>query len=166
QIDWTRQRDLFFGPYAQDDWKVSKRLTLNLGFRWDLYTQPVDALNTGGVFDPNLRSNLGRLGVIRLPGKNGNSRAIIQGHHKNFAPRFGFAYQATSKLVVRGGYGIFYGSFENRGGSPNLGYNYPFQFNFSFPSANVVSPFVYPYGQIATLGRDFLSIPTNTALVP
>jgi hypothetical protein len=111
-IDWSRQRDLYVGPYIQDDWKVSRRLTLNLGFRYDLYTQPVDAKNTGGMFDPNGKSSTGRLGVIRLPGKDGFSRAIVLGHHRNLAPRFGFAYQGTSKFVVRGGWGIFYSNRE------------------------------------------------------
>ncbi len=46
----------------------------------------------------------------------------------NFAPRFGFAYQMNPKLVVRGGWGMFYNGFENRGFSPNIGENYPFQF--------------------------------------
>ena len=112
QIDWSRQRDLYFGAYIQDDWKVTRKLTFNLGFRYDLFTQPVDALNTGGVFDPYGQSRLGRLGVIRVPGKDGFSRAIIHGHHKNLAPRFGFAYQATPKFVIRGGYGMFYSQRE------------------------------------------------------
>src|SRR6266550_3728717 len=50
----------------------------------------------------------------------------------NFAPRVGFAYQVSPKLVARGGFGIFYNGFENRGFSPNIGENYPFQFNFSY----------------------------------
>jgi hypothetical protein len=106
--DWGRQRDLYAGVFLQDDWKVTPRLTLNLGIRYDLYTQPVDALDNGGVFDPNLAGPTGRLGVIRRPGKDGNTRAVVEGDHNNFAPRFGFAYQVTPKLVVRGGYGIFY----------------------------------------------------------
>jgi hypothetical protein len=48
----------------------------------------------------------------------------------------GFAYQVSPKLVARGGFGIFYNGFENRGFSPNLGENYPFQFNFSYGSPN------------------------------
>lgn len=112
QIDWARQRDLYAGGFFQDDWKVTRRLTLNLGLRYDLYTQPVDALNNGGVFDPNILSPLGRYGLIRRPGKDGNTRAVVEGHHKNFAPRFGFAYQATQKFVVRGGYGVFYSQRE------------------------------------------------------
>ena len=112
QKDWSRQRDLYAAPYIQDDWKVSSRLTLNLGLRYDVFTQPVDARNVGGVFDPFAMSDLGRLGVIRLAGKNGNSAAIVQGHHLNIAPRFGFAWQVSRKLVARGGYGMFFSQRE------------------------------------------------------
>src|SRR5256884_8775913 len=54
----------------------------------------------------------------------------------NFAPRVGFAYQVSPKLVARGGFGIFYNGFENRGFSPNIGENYPFQFSFNFQTPN------------------------------
>jgi hypothetical protein len=110
--DWPRQRDLYVGGFFQDDWKVTPRLTLNLGMRYDLYTQPVDARDNGGVFDPHLAGPIGRLGVIRRPGQDGNSRAIVEGDHNNFAPRFGFAYQLNPKFVIRGGYGIFYSQRE------------------------------------------------------
>ena len=80
--------------------------------RYDLFTQPVDARLTGGQFDPNGISSTGRRGVIRVPGKGGFSDAIVLGHHKNFAPRFGFAYQATPRFVIRGGYGIFFSQRE------------------------------------------------------
>ena len=112
QIDWSRQRDWYVGLYAQDDWKATRRLTFNLGLRYDFFTQPQDALNTGGVFDPYSRSKLGRFGVIRLPGRDGNSRSIVQGHYLNLAPRFGFAFQWTPKFVMRGGYGIFFAQRE------------------------------------------------------
>lgn len=73
---------------------------------------------------------LAKDGIALDIGKFGKSLATGQKH--NFAPRFGFAYQATPRLVARGGFGIFFNGFENRGFSPNLGENYPFQFNFSF----------------------------------
>ncbi len=111
-VDYSRQRDIYFGPFVQDDWKITPRLTLNLGFRYDLYTQPVDALNTGGMFDPYSTNSAGRRGVIIVPNTKGFTRAIVQGHHKNFAPRFGFAYQARQKLVIRGGWGLFYSNRE------------------------------------------------------
>ena len=62
--------------------------------------------------------------------KWGNALAIDQ--KDNFAPRIGFAYQVTPKSVVRGGFGIFYNSFENQGYGPNIGENYPFVFNPHF----------------------------------
>src|SRR5207244_7106727 len=57
----------------------------------------------------------------------------------NFAPRVGFAYQVNPKLVVRGGFGMFYNGFENRGFSPNIGENYPFQFNLDRKSTRLNS---------------------------
>ena len=58
----------------------------------------------------------------------------------NFAPRLGFAYQVNPKLVVRGGFGVFYNGFENRGFSPNIGENYPFQFNFNYTPKVALNP--------------------------
>ena len=101
-LDWGRQRDIYLGLFFQDDWKISSRLTLNLGIRYDLYTQPVDARDRGGLFD---------IEKVRfaIPGKDGYSRAIVDGDHNNVGPRIGFAYQLRRRWVLRGGYGIFYG---------------------------------------------------------
>ncbi|MBK5293099.1 MAG: TonB-dependent receptor [Acidobacteriia bacterium] len=101
-LDWGRQRDIYFGVFFQDDWKVTPRLTLNLGLRYDLYTQPVDARDRGGLFD---------LEKVRfaVPGQDGYSRGIVDADHNNIGPRIGFAYQLKRKWVLRGGYGIFYG---------------------------------------------------------
>src|SRR5262249_43047465 len=62
----------------------------------------------------------------------------------NFAPRIGAAYQATKKLVVRAGWGMFFNGFENRGYSPNIGENYPFQFQFHYPEPNANTPITFP----------------------
>ena len=58
----------------------------------------------------------------------------------NFGPRIGFAYQWMPKLVMRGGFGLFYNGFENRGYSPNIGENYPFQFGFNISNQNDQTP--------------------------
>lgn len=100
------------GYFAQDDWRVSNRLTLNLGLRYDLYTWPYEIHNLQSNFDP-------ASGSLIIPGTAGWPRSLINTDKNNWAPRIGFAYDLTgdSKTVVRGGYGIFY--FLDRGGVAN-----------------------------------------------
>ena len=136
QVNWSMQRDLYVGPYFQDDWKVSQRLTLNLGFRYDLFTQPVQARDVGGMFDPYARSSTGRLGIIIVPGAPGYSRSIVEGHHNNFAPRFGFAYQPNHKLVVRGGWGVFYSQREQNDQTTDFAVSLLNFRNINMPVAN------------------------------
>ena len=93
----------------------------------------------------------------------GSGLSLVQ--KNNFAPRIGFAYQLTRKLVLRGGYGMFFGAFENRGGYPSLGYSYPFQFSFSFPAPNSVAPATFANGSVATLENGLSSIPLDPTLV-
>jgi outer membrane receptor protein involved in Fe transport len=105
------------GYYAQDDWKVSSRLTLNLGLRYDLYTNPTENKNQLSNFDLNT-------GQLLVAGANGNSASLINTDKNNFGPRVGFAYDlfGQGKTILRGGFGIFY--FLDRGGIGNeLGEN-------------------------------------------
>jgi outer membrane receptor protein involved in Fe transport len=100
-INKGRQREAYFGGYVQDDWKTSNKLTVNGGLRYELYTQPIDQNNLGSLFDIDT-------GDFAIPGKAPYSRAMVNGDHNDWGPRFGLSYQAFPKLVVRGGYGIFY----------------------------------------------------------
>ena len=89
-------------------------------------------------------------------------QGLVQTQKNNFAPRIGFAYQINPKLVVRGGFGFFFNSFENQGYGPNIGENYPFVFNFTYasqtassdPGQQVVSPISYntPWAGCPTAG--------------
>ena len=117
-LDWARLRDIYAGMYFQDDWKVSQRLTINMGLRYELYTEPVDAKNKGALFDA-------ATGQFQVPGQNGFSDAIVKGHHLDFAPRLGFAYSLTNRFTVRGGSGIFYGPREANQQSTVFGANPP-----------------------------------------
>jgi hypothetical protein len=108
------------GFFAQDDYRVTSRLTLNLGLRYDILTWPVEVLNRQANFDLNT-------GALVVAGSNGTLRTSIPNDYHNFGPRLGFAYKLTDdgKTVVRGGYGLFY--FLDRGGIDNqLGQNPPF----------------------------------------
>lgn len=117
------------GFYGQDDWRVNHKLTLNLGLRYEIYTNPVESFNRQTNFDINT-------GQLLLAGANGNSRSLINNDYHDFGPRLGFAYDinGNGRSVLRGGYGVFY--FLDRGGIDNqLAQNPPFsgfsQFNYS-----------------------------------
>jgi hypothetical protein len=93
---------------------------------------------------------------IALGSTNKYGNALVQTQQTNFAPRAGFAYQATPKLVARGGIGLFFNSFENQGYGPNIGENYPFVYNFNFQTNGTdSSPFgagANPYSTCGTAG--------------
>jgi hypothetical protein len=113
--------------YAQDDWRVNQRLTLNLGLRYELGTPEWEANNELANFDP-ATSPTTRTLITASPGSIYN-RALVNMQKNNFAPRLGFAYQALSKTVVRAGYGISYTHFVREGGENLLVYNAPFTFD-------------------------------------
>jgi hypothetical protein len=111
----------YAAPWIQDDWKVSSRLTLNAGLRWDLTTPPVEADDQMNyVFDPDAinpvtaRINAARFpgftakGGLRFAGVDGNPRAPWALDKNNVQGRIGFAFQLDDKTVLRGGYGRFF----------------------------------------------------------
>ncbi len=78
---------------------------------------------------------------IALYETNRYGQGLLQTQKTNFAPRIGFAYQFNPKFVTRGGFGLFYNSFENQGYGPNIGENYPFVYNLSYtPQSNPANP--------------------------
>jgi len=128
-LDWARQRDIYGGGFFQDDWKVSSRLTVNMGVRYELYTQPVDARDRGGLFNA-------ATGQFVIPGQGGFSRSIVKGDHNNWAPRLGFAYSLPPKWTIRAGAGIFYSRREQNQGVTQLGANIPNTPSIIFPSVS------------------------------
>ena len=89
------------GFYAQDDWRVNSRLTLNLGLRYDIFTPRTEQYNRLANFDP-ISS------VILIAGKNSNSSAGVSTDYGGIAPRLGFAATLGHGMVLRGGWGISY----------------------------------------------------------
>jgi outer membrane receptor protein involved in Fe transport len=123
----------YIAPFVQDDWKVTNRLTVNLGLRWDYRSVPFeqdnkmfwfDLQNPGGGLcfaDKNLgTATVDALGGPIAPGGNGFYRYCgrnnpADGSKKPFAPRIGLAWRPFgNKTVVRAGYGIFFDSAETR----------------------------------------------------
>ena len=145
--------------YIQDDWKVTPKLTLNLGVRYDWY-QPaeeqhdhqayftINSINGPGSGTATYLLPRSQSGVTLAPsfqtltaGNNINiaysgNRSLAHSQFTNVSPRLGAAFQISSKSVARLGYGIFFGGLESAGGSPNPSYNYPYAFasNFTAPS--------------------------------
>jgi outer membrane receptor protein involved in Fe transport len=103
-----------YSVFVQDDWKVSRHLTLNIGLRYEYDTPPTDvALGKLLNFYPERYRGAGLDSGLVIGGLTpGVPAATVYGDSNNFAPRFGFAYGlgAQSRTVVRGGYGIFYDS--------------------------------------------------------
>ena len=156
----------YYGAFVNDDWKLTPKLTVNLGLRWDFFGLVGEHHENQANFVPGGAPTGGPLYIIPV-GKNSNNlstgcatcftnllatdgitlavtnqygQGLGNSQKNNFAPRIGLAYQVNPKLVARAGFGLFYNGFENRGFSPNLGENYPFQFNFSFGSPNDATP--------------------------
>jgi hypothetical protein len=185
-INKTYDEKKYLALYFEDDWKMTAKLTLNLGVRWD-YFGPINETNGGqanfvptalpayGLGNPTfivpasgkdnrtLSTNStcagsGCYGMvdllaadgITLDSTNKYGQGLLQTQKMNFAPRAGLSYQITRKLVGRGGFGMFYNSFENQGYGPNIGENYPFVFNFGYGvNANPSDPHAGIVSQVA-----------------
>jgi hypothetical protein len=155
-----------YGAYFQDDWKVSPKLTLNLGIRYTLQTQTQERDGSFANFDFGngkyvIRSEDGQLPRLAIPRllsaypfvsseENGWGSDVILADHNNFAPRFGFAYRPfnDSKTVIRGGYGIFYNIIPVYIGIRQISLtNTPFQLSENFesgattPTLTLANPF-------------------------
>jgi hypothetical protein len=122
-----RQR-MHFG-YLQDDFKVSQRLTLNIGLRYEFATPQYDRDNHMSNYDPATNS------LVLASNGSIASRALVDPRTRNFGPRLGLAYSLNPKTVIRTGYGISYVLFERQGSDSYLAYNGPFVVNAQITQA-------------------------------
>ncbi len=148
-ISSTRQS---YSGYAQDDWKVTPKLTVNIGLRYDLWSPIGEKFSRQSNFDintltlqipsgpnqnaalpPNFNTPYTANGIT-YPALFPNVKVargqvnqyLIPWDKGDFGPRIGFAYNVMDKTVIRAAYGIFYGGEENQGGNPNRGESVPF----------------------------------------
>lgn len=169
---WTR------GVYFQDDWRVLKRLTLNLGLRYDSFQPQKEVAGQFADFNAqplapgsgqatltytNAQKStylsptfLNMLSAYNIPVQYTGNEHLVNGQNLNFAPRLGFAFNVNDKTVINGGFGMFFGGQENTGADETL-QNYPFQFSSSFPRPSTCVPGNCPTNGM-TLETGFSSI--------
>jgi len=140
--------------FAQDDWKVTRHLTLNLGLRYDYFSPIKEASNHQSNFDY-------ATGQLLVAGQNGNSDALVTADKANFSPRIGFAWTPgdSGDTVIRGAYGMFYSGQEIRTAAPlQLAYNLPFFYQPSFISDGVTP--------VITVSQGFPTLNPSQAINP
>ncbi len=116
----------YFGAYIDDTFKVTTKLTVDLGLRYEIQVPASDALGRISYMNPSLPNpGAGNLPGAEVFGNNGSGQnQFFNTHYKNFGPRAGFAYTITPKTVIRGGYGIFYAAYISEGvGLPQNGFS-------------------------------------------
>lgn len=170
-----------FSGFAQDDWKVSDRLTVNLGLRYDLYGLPSEARGRLVNFLPD-QAVIGTTaapagppnGFVQasggpLSGVPEVSKTLVPVDKNNFSPRIGFAYSVSDDVVVRGGYGIYYDRISTRYANTQL-FNYPyfalgvglpgFTQTYASPFLNMPGPSSFPTAATTPSPLTPLAFPT------
>ncbi len=101
QTSILRPRDHLQEYFVQDDWRLSPKLTANLGLRWTFNNPSTEKNNQGAIFNTATQ-------VLDYVGVDGNAKSARETHYDNLGPRLGFAYSADQKTVVRSGFGIVF----------------------------------------------------------
>jgi len=183
--NWTEQQHQAWAFYGEDDWKVTPKLTFNLGLRYELFSPWADGANHQA--DLILGSNSQWTYEI-APGKDQNlplsadaaayfaaagvkitiakSDYLIPWDKFDFGPRFGFAYQIQPKTVIRGGYGIFYGGEEIRGGFLPIDENPPFNEDISYTGPTYVTGGVAPTAPYVTRLSNGIPLDPGSLVIP
>ncbi len=170
----------YYSGYFQDDFQVTPKLTVNLGLRWEYFGQIRERYGAQSNFLPSGSSSPSLFLIAKsrcntplspdftAAAKADNIDVTCSGtpglgvsQLTNFSPRVGFAYQLTPKFVVRGGYGIFYGGFENSVVETYV--DFPFQFTLNYPNLVPNAPVTFANGAIATLETGLSAIPLTSA---
>ena len=165
-----------YAGYFQDDWKLSPKLTINLGLRYELFSPIGESWGRQSTFDqdrltlvipegpnqdaplpPNFATAFPQIKVERGQVDN----YMIPWDKTDWSPRIGIAWEVMDRSVIRAGYGIFYGGEENQGGNPNRGENAPFNFEQRLETGAGGD-----FALVPGLGRFSDGFPTNVFSLP
>lgn len=166
----------YYAFYAQDNWRPTSHLTVNLGLRWEHFSPWNEQNGRQGNFVAT--GGNGNSGTFYIPQKGCSvprsasfdellagdniqvdcisGLAINKTQYDNFAPRLGFAYRVLPRLVVRAGYGISYGAFD--AGDTNSADSYPFIYQINSPGTTSQIPALLPNGQTSTMENTFAEV--------
>jgi hypothetical protein len=157
-LEFPALRQWQYALYVNDKWQVRPKLTANIGLRWDDYAAFTPQFSHGfSQYDPSTNS-------LIISGYDGNPESLgMQSRLHDFAPRVGLAYRVTGNTVVRAGFGMGYGPFEDN----SYAYNYPvLQTNVFTNQGNDYGPAILPNGGASTFqaglpGAIVAPIPSN-----
>jgi hypothetical protein len=137
-------RQTLDSAYAQDDWHVNSKLTLNLGLRWEYGSPYYEQHNYISNFDPTTQTVLtttpgsaGITGVTPYSGGGVYGKTLVNPDLNDFAPRLGFAFAPNDKTAIRGGFGTSYVHYTRAGSGDILGINAP---QAQFASVTQIAP--------------------------
>jgi hypothetical protein len=144
--------------YIQDDWRLTSRLTLNFGLRYELPFQWFEPHGQSATFIPGIQSTVfpGAVGGLGFPGDKGVLPSLVPTDFNGVAPRFGFAYDVTGqgKLLIRGGYGIFFDAVNAN--VVGVGEPYHFIFFTNLPPGGASVPLLESLGgQVRVIPQAF-----------
>jgi Carboxypeptidase regulatory-like domain/TonB-dependent Receptor Plug Domain len=141
--DKIRTRAAYMGYYFQDDWRVTDRLTINAGLRWEVEFPRREADNHMNSFDPlAINPVSGTPGIVTWAGANGVPERAFRTDYNNFGPRVGFAYRLQEHTVIRAGAGVFYGPTVSNtiGDVASLGYSTAASYAVSQAASQIAFP--------------------------
>ncbi|MCI0718789.1 MAG: carboxypeptidase regulatory-like domain-containing protein [Acidobacteria bacterium] len=106
---FVAQASPYYASYAEDTIRMTTKLTLNLGLRWEIFGGRTERYDRQNYFDPNAQFTVNGVNLIGGSRFPTNNESPFKTNYKNFGPRFGLAYQPFDRMVVHGGFGIFFG---------------------------------------------------------
>ena len=158
-----------YAVYLQDDWRITRRLTLNLGLRWERFGPPSYKKTPVARFEVDFASQ-----TFRIVRPRDESDCGCEHDNNDFAPRLGFAFQVNERTVIRSGFGLFYGAPDaiSHDGSGRFYHQPPDFTEISFPTDQLVQPALvvrngFPTGLIpATTVQELVSIRPAYRFIP
>ena len=164
----------YYGGFINDDWKVTPKLTLNLGVRYEIWTPPFERndLQANFVIGPNkliypnnkVPAGIPSSLVENIP-SGVDSRGLLEFHKNNWSPRLGLAYQLANNTVIRAGGGMFYAEPDAQGASGRPVANPPFRVTTTYPTDQLHTNLTFQNGYPAN-ALTFQSVdPSSTTFV-